>query len=152
MIHLLKVTALNLPRLTRGAGVMLALVIGLVHVWVATHAAMPSYVSGLLLAAGAAAFLAGLGLLTGFRSAGWRLAVVVSGGCFVAYLVSRTVGMPGFAAAIGAWHTPLGTLALTLEALLAALYLSLRLGWNVDAPGERDWETYFSYPRQPGVE
>jgi ABC-type phosphate transport system permease subunit len=144
VVHLLKVTAFNLPRATRLLGVLLALLVGMVHLWVATHAPMPVYVSGLLIAAAVGSVLAAVGLVVGFRSGSWRLAVAVSGLCIGGYIVSRTIGFPGFSAAVGAWHYPLGTLALMLEAVLLAVYISLLVGWNVDSPGQRDWDTYFS--------
>lgn len=151
VVHLLKVTAFNLPRLTRLSGVVTALLIGVINLWVATHSTAPSYVNGLLIAAAVGSWLAAAGLVAGFRSAGWRLAVTISGLCCVAYIVSRTLGFPGFAAAVGAWHNPVGTLALLLEALLLAVYVSLRLGWNVDVSGQRDWDTYFSGSERPGM-
>jgi hypothetical protein len=152
VIHLLKVIAFNLPRLTRLVGVMTALLVGVVNLWVAAHSSAPSYVNGLLIAAAVGSVLAAAGLVVGFRRAGWGLAVTVSGLCCVAYIVSRTLGLPGFPAAVGAWHDPVGTLSLLLEVLLLAVYVSLRLGYNVDAPGQRDWDTYFSSSQRPGME
>jgi hypothetical protein len=151
MVHLLKVTAFNLPRSTRLAGVVTALLVGVINLWAAIHSTAPSYVNGLLIAAAVGSLLAAVGLVAGFRRAGWRLAVTVSGLCCVAYLVSRTLGFPGFSAAVGAWHNPVGTLSLLLEVLLLAVYISLRLGWNVDAPGQRDWNTYFSGSERTGT-
>ncbi len=139
MFHLLKVTAVNLPRTTRAAGVVLVLALGLIYGWVATHAAMPGYLAGLLLVACAGAAIAGFALLAGSRRVGWPLASAVAGACFVAYLAGRAV--------TGAWHSPLGTLALFLEAGVIALSASLLLGRSVDEVGARDWETYYSHPR-----
>jgi ABC-type proline/glycine betaine transport system permease subunit len=147
----LKVTAFNLPRLTRLSGVVTALFLGVINVWVATHSTAPSYVNYLLIAAAVGLLLAAVGLVAGFRSAGWRLAVTISSLCCVSYIVSRTLGFPGFPAAVGAWHDAMGTLALLLEVLLLAVYVSLRVGWNVDVPGQRDWDTYFSGPERPGM-
>jgi hypothetical protein len=146
VIHLLKVTAFNLPRLTRLVGVVVALLVGVVYWWVAAHSVAPRYVTGLLIVAAVGSLVAATALVVGFRRVGWGLAVTVSGLGGVAYIVSRTLGFPGFSAAVGAWHDPVGTLSLLLEVLLLAVYISLRLGWNVDAPGQRDWDTYFSGP------
>ncbi|MGH3434886.1 MAG: hypothetical protein ACRDRN_00295, partial [Sciscionella sp.] len=110
------------------------------------HPGVPGYASALLIAAAAGSFLAAIGLAVGIRAPGWRLAVTVSALCTAAYLVSRTAGLPGFRETVGDWHNPLGTLGLLIEALLAAIYISLRVGWNVDAPEQRDWDTYFSRP------
>lgn len=149
MFHLLTVTALNLPRATRGAGVLLALGLAAIHAAVAAQTAAPAYVAGLLLVACAGAAGAGLALLAGLRRVGWSLALAVAGACFVGYLASRAMSWPGFAATT--WHIPLGTLALTLEVALGALYLSLLVGTNVDVVGARDWQTYFSRPRHDQV-
>lgn len=144
MIHLLRVTAFNLPRLTRLVGVVLALLLGVVHLWVLTHTTAPAYLNGLFAAASAGSFLAAVALGLGLRGVGWPLGVTVSGGGFAAYVVSRAVGFPRFAEATGAWHNALGTSALILEVLMGAIYVSLLAGWNVDTPGQRDWDTYFS--------
>lgn len=146
MIHLLRVTAFNLPRLTRLAGVVAAVLVGVIHAWVAGSSTAPGYVTGLLVAAAVGSLSAAGALLAGARRAGWGLAVAVSGWCGAAYLISRTVGLPGFSVAVGAWHDPVGTLALVGELVLVAVYVSLRVGTNVDGPGERDWDTYFSGP------
>jgi hypothetical protein len=151
VFHLLRVMALNVPRCTRAAGALLAVALGVIYGWVATHAAVPGYVAGLLLLACAGAAAAGLALAVGLRRFGWPLAAGVAGGCFVAYLASRLVTWPGFAAAAGAWHSPVGTLALLLEVGVGGLYVSLRGGWSIDQVGARDWETYYSRPR-PGQE
>lgn len=148
MIHLLKVTAFNMPRLTRLSGVALALLVGLAHLWALTHSEAPGYVRALFVVAVTGALLAALGIVAGLRSLGWHVAVTTSGLGLLAYVLSRAVGLPGFAAAVGAWHNPLGTVTATLELLLLVLYVSLLVGWNVDTVGARDWDTYFSHPRR----
>lgn len=147
MFHLLRVTAVNLPRATRAVGVLLVWALGLIDGWVATHAALPGYVAGLLLAGCAGAAAAGAALVIGVRRVGWPLGVTVAGACLVAYVASRAVAWPGFAAAAGGWHAPLGTLALALEVAVIVLGVSLLGGWSVDRVGARDWATYYSYPR-----
>lgn len=54
---------------------------------------------------------------------GWLLGVVVAGGALVMYVVSRSIGLPGFEQAIGRWTGPLGILSLIVEALFVALFL-----------------------------
>jgi hypothetical protein len=54
---------------------------------------------------------------------GWVLGVLVAGGSFVGYVVSRLVGLPGFEMAVGAWLNPLGILSLVAEALFVALFV-----------------------------
>ena len=144
MIQLLKVTAFNLPRTTRLTGASLALLIGVVHLWVYLHTAAPGYLEGLFLTAAAGSVAAAAGILAGSRSMGWWLGVATGVLGFAGYIASRALGFPGFAEAIGAWHNALGTTALALESSLLALYGSLLHGCNVDSPAKRDWDTYFS--------
>lgn len=148
MLHLLRVTALNLPGLTRAAGIVSVSLLGVINVWAAWQPATPGYVAGLLGVGAVGSFVAALGLVVGRRAAGWLLAVATSLLCLIAYLLSRAIGLPGFGAAVGAWHHPVGTVSLLLEAFVVGLYVSLRVGWNVDARGQRDWDTYFSRPCQ----
>jgi hypothetical protein len=54
---------------------------------------------------------------------------LVAGGALVMYVVSRSVGLPGFEHAVGRWSGPLGILSLVVEALfiiIILLWLSAR--------------------------
>lgn len=144
MIHLLRVTAFNLPRLTRLTGVVTALLISAIHAWLFISSSGPVYLTILFLLACAGGLVAAAALFTGFRGFGWRLAILVAGLCLIGYLVSRSAGLPGFATGVGAWHNALGTVSMLIEAVLLAVYASIRAGWNVDVAGARDWNTYFS--------
>jgi hypothetical protein len=79
------------------------------------------------------ALVAAVGIGRGERW-GWVLGAVVAGGSIVAYLLSRTVGLPGFRE--NSWEEfaePLGLLSLLVEGLLivvAAMVLPVR-----SAPG-----------------
>ena len=62
---------------------------------------------------------------------GWVLGALVAGGALVMYVVSRSVGLPGFEHAVGRWSGPLGILSVVVEALFLAvffLWLSVRRG------------------------
>jgi hypothetical protein len=52
------------------------------------------------------------------------LGALVSVGAFVAYVISRTVGLPGLGVE-EEWLEPLGVLSLIVEALFVGLYLTV---------------------------
>ena len=68
------------------------------------------------------ALVAAVGL---YRDAlwGWLLGLAVAGGALVMYVVSRSVGLPGFGHAVGRWFGPLGIISLVVEALFIAVFL-----------------------------
>lgn len=139
MIYLLKVTAFNMPRLVRVAGLSLMLLVGLTYLWVFVHSPAPGYLRGSFLAAFFGSFVAAVGVFWGSRAVGWWPGAAICGLGFGAYIISRTLGLPGFPKAVGAWHDPTGTIALICEGLFLVLYASVAVGMNVAAPEERDW-------------
>lgn len=58
---------------------------------------------------------------------GWAVGVALGAGPFVAYIVSRTVGLPGDHADIGNWGYWTGTVSLFVEAALVVLSISMVL-------------------------
>ncbi|HEX2097616.1 MAG TPA: hypothetical protein VHF46_00975 [Rubrobacteraceae bacterium] len=54
---------------------------------------------------------------------GWLLGALVAGGALVMYVVSRSVGLPGYEHAVGRWTGPLGLISLVVEALFMAVLL-----------------------------
>ncbi|MEJ7871070.1 MAG: hypothetical protein WKF67_02335 [Rubrobacteraceae bacterium] len=114
--------SLAVPRNVMWAGVGLVAVVGLIHLIEA-----PEYFDeygafyGLaFLANAAAAAVAAVGIYGGIKSWGWTLGAVISGGAFVLYLVSRTIGLPGLTG--GAFFEPIGLLSLLVEGLFVVLY------------------------------
>lgn len=110
---------LNVPRSLIWTGLALIGLTGLIHVIEAPEyfeAATYLGVSFVLNALGAA--LAAYGIYRG-RDWGWVLGIVVAGGAFVAYIVSRTVGLPGLTET--AFFEPLGILSLLVEGLVVGL-------------------------------
>ncbi|MGB3684182.1 MAG: hypothetical protein WA990_17015 [Rubrobacteraceae bacterium] len=100
-------------------GIALIGLTGLIHLIDAPeYFDMATYLglSFVLNALGAA--LAAYGIYQG-RSWGWALGIAVAGGAFVAYIVSRTVGLPGLAET--AFFETLGILSLLVEALFTGL-------------------------------
>jgi hypothetical protein len=59
------------------------------------------------------------------RRLGWAAGVLLGTGPFVAYVLSRTVGMPGDPGDVGNWGYWVGTVSLFVEAALVALSVSM---------------------------
>jgi len=53
---------------------------------------------------------------------GWLVGALVAGGALVMYVVSRSVGLPGFEHAVGRWFGPLAIISFIVEALFVALF------------------------------
>ena len=110
---------LSVPRSLAWAGLVLIGLTGLIHLIDAPeYFDMATYlgVSFVLNALGAA--LAAYGIYRD-RSWGWALGIAVAGGAFVAYIVSRTVGLPSLTDA--AFFETLGILSLLVEGLFAGV-------------------------------
>lgn len=58
---------------------------------------------------------------------GWAAAVLLGAGPFIAYLASRTVGIPGDHGDVGNWGDWVGTVSLILEATVILLAVSMLL-------------------------
>jgi hypothetical protein len=61
------------------------------------------------------------------RRLGWVAGALLGAGPFVAYIASRTVGMPGDARDVGKWVYWVGTVSLLVEAALVALSVTMLL-------------------------
>jgi hypothetical protein len=61
------------------------------------------------------------------RCLGWAAGVLLGTGPFVAYLASRTVGMPGDPGDVGNWGQWVGTVSLLVEAALVVLSVTMLL-------------------------
>ena len=57
----------------------------------------------------------------------WAAAVLLGAGPFIAYVASRTVGMPGDPGDVGNWGDWVGTVSLFVEAALVLLSASMLL-------------------------
>ncbi|QQS33543.1 MAG: hypothetical protein IPM50_02875 [Acidobacteriota bacterium] len=103
-------------------GIGLILVTGIIHFYDAPDAFGEATYKGILFALnGIGVFVAAYGILRG-AAWGWILGLLIAGGAIFAYVVSRTVGMPGLP--IDDWLEPLGILSLVVEGLfvLPAIY------------------------------
>lgn len=104
------------------AAIVLIVVTGLIHAIDAPGSFGDATYKGMLFVANAAAAaVAALGIYRGARSWGWGLGLLVAGGAFIFYLVSRTVGLPGLEPDV--WLEPLGIASLIVEALFVGLAL-----------------------------
>lgn len=104
----------------RWAGVVLILIVGLIHAVETPEYLEESTVVGVLFILNVVgALLAAVGIYRQQRSWGWGLGAVVAGGAFVAYVLSRTVGLFGFYD--GEWAEPLGLASLLFEAVFVVL-------------------------------
>jgi hypothetical protein len=110
---------LNVPRSLIWTGLALIALTGLIHlIETPDYFATANYlgISFVLNALGAA--VAAYGIYKD-RSWGWVLGIVVAGGAFVAYIVSRTAGLPGLAET--EFFETFGILSLLVEGLFTGL-------------------------------
>jgi hypothetical protein len=144
---------LNLPRITRLAGVALVLVVGLIHLVEAPeHFAAVAYLGTLFAVNFVLALASAVGIWRGSKSWGWLLGAGISAVSILAYLWSRALGLPGFPEGVGAWNTPVGSVSVIVEALFLGLYISVVTGMNVAYPDERHWDEDWHDYREPGEE
>jgi uncharacterized membrane protein YfcA len=107
-----------------GAGISVIVFVGLIHLIDAPGDLQEAPYQGMLFLANFfGALLAAIGIYRGNRW-GWSLGVLVAGGAFVGYVVSRTVGLPGLPVE-EEWLEPLGLLSVLVEALFVGLYLTI---------------------------
>ena len=107
----------------RLAAIALIVVVGLTHlIGAPQHYRVAPYIGVGFVANFIGALVAAVGI---YRDAmwGWVLGILVASGALVLYVVSRSVGLPGFEHAVGRWSGPLGLLSLVVEALFLAVFL-----------------------------
>ena len=64
----------------------------------------------------------------------WAAAVLLGAGPFIAYIASRTVGVPGDPGDVGNWGYWVGTVSLVVEAALVVLSASMLLALRRRSP------------------
>ncbi len=110
-------------RILKPAAIVLIIAVGLVHlVGTRPHYRVAPYIGVGFVANLIGALVAAVGI---YRDAlwGWLLGVLVAGGALLLYVISRSIGLPGFEHAIGRWTGPLGVISLVVEALFIAVFL-----------------------------
>ena len=107
------------------AGMSLIATVGVIHLIEAPEELEEAtYLGPLFLANFLGALLAAIGIYREHRW-GWGLGVLVAGGAFVGYVLSRTVGLPGMS--VEEWLEPLGIASLLVETLFIGLCLAIFL-------------------------
>ena len=116
-------------------GIGLILVVGLIHFVDAPDSFSEAFYKGALFTAnGVGAVIAVVGIFLDRKDVGWTLGVLVAGGAFVGYVISRTVGLPGIG--VDVWLEPLGLFSLLVEALYVGVYLKVLSPARSGAPSE----------------
>ena len=114
---------MRIQRILKLAAIVLIVVVGLTHlIGAPQHFRVAPYIGVGFVANFIGALVATVGI---YRDAmwGWLLGALVAGGALVMYVVSRSVGLPGFEHAVGRWSGPLGILSLVVEALFIIIFL-----------------------------
>jgi hypothetical protein len=103
-----------------GAGISLIVTVGLIHLINSPGDLEEGSYAGLLFLANfCGALAAAVGIYRGERW-GWTLGLLVAGGAFLGYVISRTVGLPGLPVETE-WFEPLGVLSLLVEGLFVGV-------------------------------
>jgi hypothetical protein len=114
---------MSIQRISKLAAIVLIVVVGLSHlIGAPQHYRVAPYIGVGFVANFVGALVAAVGI---YRDVmwGWLLGALVAGGALIMYVVSRSVGLPGFEHAVGRWSGPLGTLSLVVEALFITVFL-----------------------------
>jgi len=113
-------------RIARGVAVLALGVIAAAHVPVAVdHIGEIPYLGSAFYALVLLCAAALGSLVVESRTAVWRGVLVLALGSIVAYVVSRTVGLPLAEDDIGDWANPLGAVSVAAELVVAAVSLSV---------------------------
>ena len=105
------------------AGASLIAAVGLIHLLEAPEELEEATYLGLLFLANfGGAVVAAIGIYRGHKW-GWGLGVLLAGGAFVGYVISRTLGLPGMP--VEEWLEPLGVISMLVEGLFLGLGLAI---------------------------
>jgi hypothetical protein len=100
---------------------------GVIHFAEAQDAFGEATYKGLLFVAnGVGALVAAIGLYRNQRQLGWLLGLVIAVGSILAYVASRTIGLPGLPAEPDAWFEPMGVASLVCEVGFVLLFAMAR--------------------------
>ncbi len=104
------------------AAILLILAVGLTHlIGASPHYRFAPYIGVGFVVNFIGALVAAVGI---YRDVlwGWLLGALVSGGAIVLYVISRSVGLPGFEQAVGRWFGPLAIISFIVEAAFLAVF------------------------------
>jgi len=108
-------------KILRGLAIFLIIEVGLTHYFSADHAYEEAWIEGYLFVANfLGALLAAYGIYRR-KTWGWILGLMVAGGAMLAFIWSRTTGLPGLPPE--EWLDPWGTTAMIVEGLFCLLAL-----------------------------
>ena len=114
------------PKALISAGVLLMLACGLIHlIGAPEHLQEATYIGVLFVINAAGSLVAAIGIYRD-RLWGWLLGLLVAGGAFVMFMVSRFIGLPAYQEHVGMWlgdsgADRLGIPSLFVEAPLVVL-------------------------------
>ena len=116
-------STITVPRELKLAAILLIVAVGLTHlIGAPPHYRVAPYIGVGFVVNFIGALVAAVGIHRDVLW-GWLLGALVSGGALVLYVISRSIGLPGFEHAVGRWSGPLGVLSLVVEALFLAVLL-----------------------------
>jgi hypothetical protein len=105
----------------------LAIMIATIHLFTANEALGDATYKGVLfIANGLGAIVAAIGISRNEKQWGWNLAALIAAGSSLAYVASRTLGLPGLPAEPDAWFEPLGFASLLSELAFLGVFLAWR--------------------------
>ncbi len=116
-----------MPSAHKLAAILLIIAVGLTHlIGAPPHYRVAPYIGVGFVVNFIGALVSAVGI---YRNVlwGWLLGALVAGGALVMYVVSRSVGLPGFEHAVGRWFGPLAIISFIVEALFVVLFF-LALG------------------------
>lgn len=106
------------------AGIVLILATGLLHFINAPDSFKDAAYKGILfMLNGIGALVAAVGIYRGARTWGWMLGALIAGGALLAYIASRTIGLPGLPAEPDKWLEPMGLASMIAEVLFLVVAL-----------------------------
>jgi len=115
---------MNSPsRTLKSLAIVAILGTGFIHIVEARDSFSDAAYKGVLFVAnGLGAVVAAFGIYRNQRGFGWLLGLAVAGGALLAYVASRTIGLPGLPAEPDAWFEPMGVASLVCEGLFVFLF------------------------------
>jgi hypothetical protein len=116
-------STITVPRALKLVAILLVVAVGLTHlVGASPHYRFAPYIGVGFVVNFLGALVAAVGI---YRNAlwGWLLGALVAGGALMLYVVSRTVGLPGYEHAVGRWFGPLAIISFIVEVVFVALFV-----------------------------
>ena len=111
----------DLPRVVTFTGISLILMIGFTHMYVfPQHFKTAPYLGLSFAVLFVISIISAINILRGSRRWGWALGATICAIALLSYILSRTLGFPGFPEARNDWANPPGTVAMAFEAIFIA--------------------------------